>query len=180
VDNRPVVDNSVTRPGETAGLLLAGRPARVEADRTTTDTGETHMRHTHRTDTHRTGGGRRAALPTALLTAAALLTVLTPQTAASAAPPGLGKCAAGELCLWERGDFKGPRHTHELADTDIESCVPLSGGASAASLANRTGRPVTAYQSAECAETGEFDTYPSGSWAPRTDYRVRAVKIWES
>ncbi|MDG9701800.1 peptidase inhibitor family I36 protein [Streptomyces sp. DH37] len=143
------------------------------------------MRHTHRTDAHRTGGSRSAALPTALLTAlltAALLTVLTPQTAASAAAPvpRLGECAAGELCLWERGDFKGPRHTHELADTDIESCVPLSGGASAASLANRTGRPVTAYQSAECAETGEFDTYPSGSWAPRTDYRVRAVKIWES
>ncbi|SEP61825.1 peptidase inhibitor family I36 protein [Streptomyces radiopugnans] len=151
------------------------------------------MRHVHRarrahtrrihTDRVRTLGNRghrarRAALPAA----AAVLTVLTPQTAVSAAAPAprLGECAAGELCLWERADFRGPRRTHELADTDIESCVPLPQGTSAASLANRTGRPVTAYQSAECAETGEFDTYPSGSWAPRTDYRVRAVKIWES
>ncbi|MGK5446331.1 peptidase inhibitor family I36 protein [Streptomyces radiopugnans] len=155
------------------------------------------MRHVHRarrahtrrihTDRVRTLGNRghrarRAALPAALAAAAAVLTVLTPQTAVSAAAPAprLGECAAGELCLWERADFRGPRRTHELADTDIESCVPLPQGASAASLANRTGRPVTAYQSAECAETGEFDTYPSGSWAPRTDYRVRAVKIWES
>ncbi|MBN3928094.1 peptidase inhibitor family I36 protein [Streptomyces verrucosisporus] len=149
------------------------------------------MRHVHRTH-HvrapriRTGRGHRAcraALTAVLLTAAAaVLTVLTPQTAVSAAAPAprLGECAAGELCLWERADFKGPRRTHELADTDIESCVPLPKGTSAASLANRTGRPVTAYQSAECAETGEFDTYPSGSWAPRADYRVRAVKIWES
>ncbi|MFP8941112.1 peptidase inhibitor family I36 protein [Streptomyces fenghuangensis] len=148
------------------------------------------MRHVHRTHhvrTHRIRAGRghrarRAALPAALTAVAAVLTVLTPQTAVSAAAPAprLGECAAGELCLWERADFKGPRRTHELADTDIESCVPLPRGTSAASLANRTGRPVTAYQSAECAETGEFDTYPSGSWAPRADYRVRAVKIWES
>ncbi|MFP8962525.1 peptidase inhibitor family I36 protein [Streptomyces nanhaiensis] len=153
------------------------------------------MRHVHRANRiHlnrvRTLGvrgrrARRAALAAVLAAAAAVLTALTPQTAVSAvsaaAPaPRLGECAAGELCLWERADFKGPRRTHELADTDIESCVPLPQGASAASLANRTGRPVTAYQSAECAETGEFDTYPSGSWSPRTDYRVRAVKIWES
>ncbi|WP_101254166.1 peptidase inhibitor family I36 protein [Streptomyces barkulensis] len=142
----------------------------------------THSIHTHRGHTHRGHRARRAALAALLTAAAAVLTALTPQTAVSAAVPAprLGECAAGELCLWERADFKGPRRTHELADTDIESCVPLPRGASVASLANRTGRPVTAYQSAECAETGEFDTYPSGSWAPRTDYRVRAVKIWES
>ncbi|MFH0244505.1 peptidase inhibitor family I36 protein [Streptomyces sp. HK10] len=138
----------------------------------------------HRIRTHRGHRARRAALPAVLTATAAVLTALTPQTAVSAAAPApaprLGECAAGELCLWERADFGGPRRTHELSDTDIESCVPLPQGTSAASLANRTGRPVTAYQSAECAETGEFDTYPSGSWAPRTDYRVRAVKIWES
>nr|WP_238420364.1 peptidase inhibitor family I36 protein [Streptomyces taklimakanensis] len=106
---------------------------------------------------------------------------MTPQTAVAAdRGPRLGECAAGQLCLWERTEFRGPRHTHELADTDIESCAPLPRGTSATSLANRTGRPVTAYQSAECAETGEFDTYPSGSWAPRADYQVRAIKIWES
>ena len=122
-----------------------------------------------------------AVLSAVLLASAALLAVPAPRAAAAVErAPRLGECAAGQLCLWERGDFRGPRHTHELADTDIESCVPLPGGATAASLANRTGRPVTAYQSAECAETGEFDTYPSGSWAPRTSYQVRAVKIWES
>jgi len=121
-----------------------------------------------------------------LLTAAALLAALTPMTsltpwsAAAAEGPRLGGCAAGELCLWERDDFRGPRHTYELAGTDIESCVPLPPGVTAVSLANRTGRPVTTYQSAKCAETGEFDTYPSGAWAPRADYRVRAVKIWEN
>ncbi|WP_443076571.1 peptidase inhibitor family I36 protein [Streptomyces sp. TRM 70361] len=122
-----------------------------------------------------------ATLLLVLLTALALLAALAPRTAA--APPGavrLGACAAGQLCLWEVEDFRGQRHARELADTDIESCVPLPRGASVASLANRTGRPVTAYQSAECAETGEFETYPSGSWSPRMPYRVRAVKIWEN
>ncbi|MFD9077250.1 hypothetical protein ACFVZ2_45955, partial [Streptomyces lasiicapitis] len=54
------------------------------------------------------------------------------------------------------------------------------GGGSAQALANRTGRPVTTYQSAECDETAEFNTYPgSGTWAPESPYRVRAFKIWE-
>ncbi len=141
-----------------------------------------HPRSHHRTGRGNRGGGAHATLPAVLAAASAvLLTVLVPQPAAAAdRAPSLGECAAGQLCLWERTDFRGPRHTHELSDTDIESCVPLSSGTTAVSLANRTGRPVTTYQSAECAETGEFDTYPSGSWAPRADYQVRAVKIWES
>ncbi|MCG0287732.1 peptidase inhibitor family I36 protein [Streptomyces sp. PSAA01] len=98
---------------------------------------------------------------------------------AAAAPPRLGNCAAGQLCLWRSGGFTGARQTHELAGVDIESCVPLPSGTTAASLANRTGRPVTAYQSGECAETAEFRTYPTGSWAPETPYQVRAFKIWE-
>ncbi|MFD9972498.1 peptidase inhibitor family I36 protein [Streptomyces sp. NPDC059011] len=98
-----------------------------------------------------------------------------------APPPRLGRCAAGELCLWVRPGFAGARQVHELSDVDIESCVPLPAGADAQSLANRTGRPVTAYQSAECAETGEFDTYPGGgTWVPQTPYRVRAFKVWEN
>jgi hypothetical protein len=98
-------------------------------------------------------------------------------------PPAvrLGDCAAGELCLWQRPGFLGKRYAHELAGTDIESCVPLPPGTDAQALANRTGRPVTTYQSAECAETGEFDTYPGGgSWVPQSPYRVRAFKVWES
>lgn len=105
----------------------------------------------------------------------------TAATAVAAVPPRLGACAPGELCLWEKGDFTGVRRTHELADTGIESCVPLPPGTSAQSLVNRTGRPVTTYQSAECAETGEFETYPGGgTWVPRSPYRVRAFKVWES
>lgn len=39
---------------------------------------------------------------------------------------------------------------------------------------------MTTYQSAECAETGEFETYPGkGTWVPQTPYEVRAFKLWE-
>ncbi len=127
----------------------------------------------------------------------ALLTGLTALTAALTLPPALGTpvaqaatgghraaatrdCGAGELCLWRQADFAGERRAYELSGTDIESCVPLPEGMTAASLANRMGRPVTTYQSAECAETAEFDTYPGGgSFVPRSPYRVRAFKVWE-
>ncbi|MEU4272217.1 peptidase inhibitor family I36 protein [Streptomyces sp. NPDC026092] len=119
-----------------------------------------------------------AALAAIVLTAG---TALPAAAAAAAAPaPKLGACGPGQLCLWPKEDFRGPAWTHELADTDIESCVALPAGASARALANRTGRPVTTYQSAECAETGEFETYPGrGTWVPQTPYQVRAFKIWE-
>ncbi|MFI1973623.1 peptidase inhibitor family I36 protein [Streptomyces wedmorensis] len=101
---------------------------------------------------------------------------------AASAPAGtlLGACGPGRLCLWSKPDFKGKAQTHELATTDIDSCVALPPGTSAQSLANRTGRPVTTYQSAECAEAGEFETYPGrGTWVPQAPYEVRAFKIWE-
>ncbi|MFE2556040.1 peptidase inhibitor family I36 protein [Streptomyces sp. NPDC059352] len=101
-------------------------------------------------------------------------------SAAVAAESKLGACGPGRLCLWSKPDFKGRAQSHELATTDIESCVALPPGTSAQSLANRTGRPVTTYQSAECAEAGEFETYPGrGTWVPQTPYEVRAFKIWE-
>ncbi|MFH8688257.1 peptidase inhibitor family I36 protein [Streptomyces anulatus] len=128
---------------------------------------------------------------TTVLAAAALaVTALVPQALAqdrAAATPerapgvGLGACEAGSLCLWKKPDFTGTRHAYELSGVDIESCTPLPKGGDAQSLANRTGRPVTTYQSAECAETGEFETYPGGgTWTPRSPYRVRAFKIWEN
>ncbi|WP_411078846.1 peptidase inhibitor family I36 protein [Streptomyces sp. cmx-18-6] len=93
----------------------------------------------------------------------------------------LGACEAGRLCLWKKPDFAGARQTFELSTVDIESCTPLPKGGDAQSLANRTGRPVTTYQSAECQETGEFETYPGGgTWLPRSPYQVRAFKIWEN
>jgi hypothetical protein len=95
------------------------------------------------------------------------------------AQPRLGECAAGELCLWARPGFRGERRSYERSRIAVERCVPLPGGASARSFANRTGRPVTLYQSGECAETAEFHTHPSGSWTPEGEYRVRAVKVWE-
>ncbi|MFF8502155.1 peptidase inhibitor family I36 protein [Streptomyces anulatus] len=128
---------------------------------------------------------------TTVLAAAALaVTALVPQALAhdrAAATPervpgvSLGSCEAGSLCLWKKPDFTGARHAYELSGVDIESCTPLPKGGDAQSLANRTGRPVTTYQSAECAETGEFETYPGGgTWTPRSPYRVRAFKIWEN
>ncbi|MBO0656824.1 peptidase inhibitor family I36 protein [Streptomyces triculaminicus] len=90
-----------------------------------------------------------------------------------------GACSAGQLCLWPKTEFRGQRQVSELAGIEIESCVALPGGVTAASLVNRTGRPVTTYQSATCGETGEFDTYPSGSWVPESPYVVRAYKVWE-
>ncbi|GAA3058662.1 hypothetical protein GCM10017562_24530 [Streptomyces roseofulvus] len=109
-------------------------------------------------------------------------TAPTAQTAPAAAAAGTtqGACGPGRLCLWPKPDFKGRPWTYELATTDLDSCVALPAGASAQSLAVRTGRPVTAYQSAECAETGEFETYPGrGTWVPQTPYEVRAFKLWE-
>ncbi|MGW0533071.1 peptidase inhibitor family I36 protein [Streptomyces sp. NPDC003032] len=123
----------------------------------------------------------RTTMPTTITAAALAAVILSATHAAAAAPPTLGGCGPGELCLWEKAQFKGARYTYELADIDIESCIALPEGGSAQAIANRTGRPVTVYQSAECAETGEFNTYPgSGTWAPQSPYRVRAFKVWES
>ncbi|MEU4260830.1 peptidase inhibitor family I36 protein [Streptomyces sp. NPDC025273] len=103
------------------------------------------------------------------------------RSAPQTTPAGLAPCGAGQLCLWTKADFAGAGQTHELSTVDIESCVPLPAGGHAQSLVNRTGRPVTTYQSAECGETGEFETYPGGgTWVPRSPYTVRAFKIWES
>ncbi|MFI5629281.1 peptidase inhibitor family I36 protein [Streptomyces sp. NPDC051664] len=104
-----------------------------------------------------------------------------PAPAAHATPLRLGACGSGQLCFWAKPDFTGARQIHELSGTAIESCVPLPTGSKVQALANRTGRPVTTYQSAECAETGEFETYPGcGTWVPQSPYQVRAFKIWEN
>ncbi|EDY42580.2 peptidase inhibitor family I36 protein [Streptomyces sp. SPB074] len=138
----------------------------------------------------------RTTLTTLACALALGATLLTPAEAAAPAHKGAaaparagtatssagssGSCGRGELCLWPGTGYGGRRTVHELSGTDIESCVPLSGRAGALSLANRTGRPVTTYQSAECGETGEFETYPGGgTWLPESPYRVRAFKIWE-
>ncbi|WP_344275687.1 peptidase inhibitor family I36 protein [Streptomyces hebeiensis] len=122
------------------------------------------------------GTAAEAAAPTSSASSASSASAVR----AAAAPVRLGQCGAGELCLWEKDDFKGARKTYELAGIDIESCVPLPKGTSVQSLANRTGRPVTTYQSEECGETAEFETYPGGgTWLPRSPYRVRAFKVWE-
>ncbi|MEU4866187.1 peptidase inhibitor family I36 protein [Streptomyces griseus] len=129
---------------------------------------------------------RTTVLAAAVLAVTALVPQALAHDRAAAAPeraPGtaLGTCEAGRLCHWKKPDFTGARQTFELSGVDIESCVPLPKGGDAQSLANRTGRPVTTYQSAECAETGEFETYPGGgTWTPRSPYQVRAFKIWEN
>ncbi|GAA2641963.1 MULTISPECIES: peptidase inhibitor family I36 protein [Streptomyces] len=131
----------------------------------------------------RTSRSPRATTTTTLAATVLALTVLIPSTATTAhaaGPPALGACATGQLCLWAKPEFKGTRWTHELSTLDINSCTALPAGTSAQSLTNRTGRPVTTYQSAECAETGEFQTYPGdGVWLPQSPYQVRAFKVWE-
>ncbi|MCX5306215.1 peptidase inhibitor family I36 protein [Streptomyces sp. NBC_00160] len=131
----------------------------------------------------RTSRSPRATTTTTLAATVLALTVLIPSTATTAhaaGPPALGPCATGQLCLWAKPEFKGTRWTHELSTLDINSCTALPAGTSAQSLTNRTGRPVTTYQSAECAETGEFQTYPGdGVWLPQSPYQVRAFKVWE-
>ncbi|MEE1753318.1 peptidase inhibitor family I36 protein [Streptomyces sp. SP18CS02] len=122
-----------------------------------------------------------ALTPGAFATAAGPGAAAAPRPGTAAAPARLGPCDVGQLCLWDKEDFKGIRRTYELTAIDIESCVPLPRGTAATALANRTGRPVTTYQSAECAETGEFDTYPGGgTWVPQSPYRARAFKVWEN
>ncbi|MFF0049417.1 peptidase inhibitor family I36 protein [Streptomyces sp. NPDC005498] len=127
----------------------------------------------------------RTTVLAAVLAATALIpaTASASQTAPAAhtEPVRLGTCGSGQLCFWAKPDFTGARQIHELSGTDIDSCVPLPPGSTAQALANRTGRPVTTYQSAECAETGEFETYPGGgTWVPQSPYQVRAFKIWEN
>lgn len=114
----------------------------------------------------------------ALAAAAALVTTLGPATPAHAAPR-LGECAQGSVCLWQYPGFNGDRYSYELLDTGTGECTAFPESAGAAALANRVGRPVTAYQSAVCDDTGDFQTYPSGSWAPEAPYAVRAFKVWE-
>lgn len=118
----------------------------------------------------------RTAISVTLLTAATLATA----PAAPAAAVARDACGPGELCLWRKADFRGARQTYELFRTEIQNCVPLPPGTDAQSLVNRLGRPVTTYQSDECEETGEFQTYPGdGTWVPQSPYRVRAFKVWE-
>ncbi|MFI9238654.1 peptidase inhibitor family I36 protein [Streptomyces sp. NPDC053079] len=118
----------------------------------------------------------------AVALAAAPAASAKPAKPAKAAKPSkpAKACAAGQLCLWPKTEFRGERQVSELAGIDIESCMALPAGVTGASLVNRTGRPVTTYQSATCAETGEFVTYPSGTWVPESPYVVRAYKVWES
>jgi hypothetical protein len=115
-----------------------------------------------------------AATATATVTTAALVGA-APVAAVAAAPAG--DCSPGELCLWARPGYGGSRTVHELADTDVDSCVPLPEGTSAKSFVNLTRRLVTTYQSRECATEGDFVTFPSGTWVPESRHTIRAFQI---
>ncbi|MFD7625289.1 peptidase inhibitor family I36 protein [Streptomyces sp. NPDC059851] len=165
-------------------------PARAAAARTTARTTAAAPAPAGTATARAASGRARAALAAAALAVVALLPGASgPAHAAHAAPggpaagPPAGKavhCATGQLCLWAQPGFTGKRHTHELSTLDVNSCTALPAGTSVQSLVNRTGRPVTTYQSAECAETGEFQTYPGdGVQLPESPYLVRAFKVWE-
>ncbi|MGC0418406.1 peptidase inhibitor family I36 protein [Embleya sp. AB8] len=118
---------------------------------------------------------------TAALVAFASVVLLLPTSAQAIAAPRLGNCAPGELCLWKQAGFKGGKQVYDVTRINMENCTALPSGTDAQSLVNRTGRPVTVYQSDACLETAEFDTYPGDStWVPQVPYRVRAFKVWES
>lgn len=134
----------------------------------------------HRASDCRPHGPRRLGPALAVLTALLLTALpLDAPRASAVSTPKLGTCEAGELCFWQKAGFRGSRQVYELAGTDLESCVPLPKGTRAVSFANRMGRPVTVYQSAHCDTTGEFSTYPSGSWTPEGEYAARAFTVWE-
>lgn len=133
---------------------------------------------------------RRRLLPAArrllAVVVCALAALCTSPTLAhadsTASPGGAGRttdCAAGELCFWSSPGFQGERVSHELLGLTTEECTPLPQGTEGGSLVNRTGRPVTVYQSEVCDTTGDFSTYPSGSWVPEAPYTVRAFTMWE-
>ncbi|SDJ31057.1 Peptidase inhibitor family I36 [Actinokineospora alba] len=114
----------------------------------------------------------RAALAALL----ALSTVLGLSTLAAADPL---PCDSGELCLWSEASFVGAPAVMSLSDTTQEECVPLPEGMDARSFINQLSKPVTVYQSTECATEGEFDTYPGrGTYVPASPFVVRAVQIW--
>ncbi|MCH6160106.1 peptidase inhibitor family I36 protein [Streptomyces marispadix] len=123
-------------------------------------------------------GAARGAVLALVSGVLAVVHLASPSTAAAAGPKP-GDCAQGELCLWPRPGFHGERHVYERARLTPGRCLRLPDGAGARSFGNRTGRPVTVYESGECAETAEFHTHPSGSWTPEGAYRVRAFKVWE-
>ncbi|MER5808870.1 peptidase inhibitor family I36 protein [Streptomyces sp. NPDC002033] len=124
---------------------------------------------------------RATTLAAALLAATALIpATATGAHATGARAAAAPACATGELCLWTKPDFKGTKQVYDLSTLTINSCTALPAG-TYQSLINRTGRPVTTYQSDVCAETGEFQTYPGdGVLLPQSPYQVRAFKVWET
>ncbi|MFI8104672.1 peptidase inhibitor family I36 protein [Streptomyces sp. NPDC086023] len=157
-----------------ATALLPSTTPQAQAAPTTRTTATTASHAQAAPGTHTTSGIRPAPRTQAAPAA--------PGTRGAAPPPlALGTCERGQLCLWAKPGFQSTRRVHELSTTDVDSCVPLPPGKTAQALANRTGRPVTTYQSAECAETGEFQTYPGdGVWLPESPYQIRAFKVWEN
>ncbi len=99
---------------------------------------------------------------------------------ATAAPdtPEHAPCEAGVFCAWSEYEYAGKTHSADLRTTNMEECVPLDGELRARSFVNRMNRPVTVYQDARCSTTGDFSTYPEGSFVPRAPFLVRAIKVW--
>lgn len=128
------------------------------------------------------GTRMRAAMGTTLpMTAAAALAavLLTPVHAGAAAPPTSGDCAAGELCLWEKPEFKGHRQAYELSGIDIESCIALPEGAArrlSPIAPDGRSRPISP---PSAPRRGSSRPIPAAAWAPQSPYRVRAFKVWE-
>lgn len=129
---------------------------------------------------HRSAWSRVLLLLTSTLLAI-LTTLLSSGVATASTPDGETvdrPCDVGVLCAWAETDYSGRVHRFDLRNTNMEECVPLPTGTKVRSFVNRLGRPVSVYQDAHCGTTGDFTTYPSGTYVPEGQFVVRAVQIW--
>lgn len=113
-----------------------------------------------------------------LLLAVAMFALLAPSAEAAGRPPHQNPCQRGAFCAWPENDYRGPVHHTAGSNVPLERCFALPAGLEPSSFTNQTGRPVTVYQDPECSTNADFQTYPDGSFAPRSPYVARAIKIW--
>lgn len=134
------------------------------------------------TDHHAHPDSRSRLLVLLTSSLVALLTILASSGVASAASRDDDSderpCDPGVFCTWADTDYTGQLRQFDLRTTNMEECVTLTGDVQVRSFVNRLGRPVTVYQDTHCGTTGDFSTYPGGTYVPEAPFVVRAIQIW--
>lgn len=121
--------------------------------------------------TDRARRARRSVLA-ALLALGGVLTGLG--GAAQAQAPT--RCPDEQFCAYPGDEYRGERV--RIDSSPLEQCRALPANPEVKSFVNRTGRPVTVYQDANCDTHAEFATYPEGTFVPRSAFVARAIKVW--